>query len=88
MSDWFIWPLGISIWLAIGWAGFAWRETLGIEHKGSAAGHITLSYWTYRVTQAWPPAIFLIGLFVGMFWGGLMVHFWWHWCPAGSISVG
>lgn len=87
MSYWLLWPLGIATWLAVGWATFSVFEARGIRHN-NLGGYITLSYFVYRVTKAWPPSIFLIGLFVGLFWGGLSVHFWWHWCPAGSVSVG
>lgn len=87
MIYWLIWPLGLSIWLAIGWAAFAYFEAKGLRHD-STAGYITLSYFVYRVTSAWPPSIFLLGNGVGLFWGGLMVHFWWHWCPVGSTSIG
>lgn len=92
MSDlpfWLIWPAGISLWLLLGWATFAYFEYKGMENKHeSVVGYMTLSYFTWRVTQAFPPAIFLMGLGIGLFWGGLMVHFWWHWCPAGSVSIG
>lgn len=87
MNMYIIWPLGISIWLTIGWIAFAVFEALGIKHNDTK-GYITLSYFVYRVTQAWPPAIFLMGLAIGLFWGGLAVHFFWHWCPPGSTSVG
>lgn len=86
-SNWLWWPAGIALWLTLGWGLFAWRETLGIEHKDKG-GYITLSYFCWRVFQAWPPSIFLVGLFVGLFWGALAVHLLWHWCPAGSLSVG
>ena len=79
-SNWLWWPLGITLWLALGWGFFAWRETLGIKHH-DRAGYITLSYFVWRVTQAWGPAEGLIMLFVGLFWGMLLTHFWWHWCP-------
>ncbi len=87
MNLWLIWPIGISIWLVIGWIAFAIFERLGIKHN-DVGGYITLSYFVYRITQVGPPSIFLLGLSIGLFWGGLCVHFFWHWCPAGSISVG
>ncbi len=40
-------------------------------------GGTTLSRYTYEVTKAWPPLIFLLGIVVG----GLAVHFWWRWNP-------
>lgn len=87
MNLWIIWPLGITLWLTIGWVVFSIFEYLGIKHDDTK-GYITLSYFVWRVTQAWPPSMFLLGFSVGGFWCGLAVHFWWHWCPAGSISVG
>ena len=47
-------------------------------------GGTTLSRYTYEVTKAWPPMIFILG-FVS---GGLCVHFWWHWSPPGSEDGG
>lgn len=87
MDMWIIWPAGIAIWLTVGWVVFAVFETLGIKHNNTG-GYLTLSYFVYRVTQAWGPAEFLIGVMVGGFWCGLAVHFWWHWCPPGSVSTG
>lgn len=84
---WVIWPVGITIWLILGWVVFAIFEALGIKHNNTA-GYITLSYFVYRVTKAWQPSIFLMGLIIGLFDGGLAVHFWWHWCPPGSVSTG
>jgi hypothetical protein len=87
MNLWFVWPFGIATWLFVGWVVFGIFERLGLKHD-NAAGYVTLSYFVYRVTQAWPPAVFLIGLFVGLFWGILCAHLWWHWCPPGSVSTG
>ncbi len=44
----------------------------------------TLSRAIYNISAKWPLSIFLMG----MFCGGLAVHFFWHWCPPGSIGVG
>lgn len=44
----------------------------------------TLSRFIYTIGAKWPLSIFLWGLLAG----GLAVHFWWHWSPAGSISTG
>ena len=54
---------------------FAILETWAIMTGGT-----TLSRYTYEITKAWPPLIFLLGMIVG----GLGVHFWWHWNPPGS----
>ncbi len=55
-----------------------------IEGIALKRGATTLSLFTYRVTAAFPLMIFLLGMLAG----GLAVHFWWHFCPAGSISGG
>jgi hypothetical protein len=44
----------------------------------------TLSMAIYELGSNFPLSIWLMGMFAG----GLAVHFFWHWCPAGSISVG
>jgi hypothetical protein len=44
----------------------------------------TLSRAIYNLGAKWPLSIFLMGMFAG----GLSVHFWWHFCPAGSITLG
>ncbi len=44
----------------------------------------TLSMAVYKIGSQWPLSIFIMG----MFCGGLAVHFFWHWCPAGSLSAG
>lgn len=44
----------------------------------------TMSRWIYNMGSNWPLSIFLMG----MLCGGLAVHFFWHWCPAGSVSTG
>lgn len=87
MSDWLIWPIGIGTWLATGWLLFAYFEDRAIRKSGDP-NRTTLSNWVYTITKGFPLLIFVIGLAVGLFWGGLGVHFWWHWCPAGSVSQG
>jgi hypothetical protein len=44
----------------------------------------TLSRAIYTIGSQWPLSIFIMGQFTG----GLAVHFFWHWCPAGSVSTG
>lgn len=44
----------------------------------------TLSHAVYTIGSKWPLSIFIMGLFVG----GLAVHFFWHFCPPGSVSSG
>lgn len=56
---------------------FAVLETYALS-RGNPDDGLTLSRYVYDITQAWPLAIFLLGLLSG----GLAVHFWWHWDPA------
>jgi GcrA cell cycle regulator len=35
-------------------------------------------------TCRWPLSIWIMGVFCG----ALATHFFWHWCPVGSISIG
>lgn len=73
MTVWWAW-LGFLI------ASFAVGETYALQ-----TGKIpSLSMFTWRVFQKWP----LIAVVFGMLFGGLAVHFFWHWCPPGSISAG
>jgi hypothetical protein len=44
----------------------------------------TLSHFVYTIGSQWPLSIWLMGMFAG----GLAVHFFWHWCPPGSVSTG
>lgn len=53
---------------------FAVFETMGLRHPE----HVnTLSRSIYNLGKNWPLSIFLMGMFAG----GLAVHFFWHWCP-------
>ena len=56
----------------------------GIEGYALSTGGTTLSRYTYELTKAWPPLIFILGTVSG----GLCVHFWWHWSPPGSENGG
>lgn len=44
----------------------------------------TLSRAIYNLGSRWPLSIYLMG----MFSGGLAVHFFWHWCPAIGLGTG
>lgn len=70
---WVVW------WLAI-FASFVALEGYAFKHPERE--------WTLSRTMAtwgakWPLSIGLWGMLVG----GLMVHFFWHFCPAG-VSIG
>lgn len=55
-----------------------------IEGLALATGNTTLSRFTWEVYEKWP----LIAVVYGMIFGGLAVHFWWHWSPPGSENNG
>lgn len=86
MNYWIIWPVGIALWLALGFSEFGVLEARALKSKD--ANKPTLSYFVYYITSKFPLAA-ILGAFVtgGIMWG-LAVHFWWHYCPAGSISGG
>lgn len=86
MSYWILWPLGIVAWLALGWWEFGLLERNGL--KPTRPNQITLSMWCYTIISKFPLSLFLGGLIVGLFWGILMTHLAWHWCPPGSVSAG
>lgn len=44
----------------------------------------TLSRAIWTLGQNWPLSIFLMGMFAG----GLAVHFFWNWCPAIGVGTG
>lgn len=87
MSYWVVWPIGIVLWLLIGWGEFSYFESRALK-KSAAADQITLSMWCYTIISKFPLSLFLGGLMVGLFWGILMTHLTWHWCPPGSVSAG
>ena len=69
------------------WAGWllACIVSFGIlEGWALATGNLSLSRFTFNLTQAWP----LLPWVLGCIAGGLAVHFWWHWAPPGSSSGG
>lgn len=86
MSYWIIWPIGIACWIGLGFAEFGVLERNAL--KSSDANKPTLSYFIFYVTSKFPLAA-IIGAFItgGIMWG-LAVHFWWHFCPPGSLSAG
>lgn len=44
----------------------------------------SLSRAIYDLGSNFPLSIWVCGVFTG----GLAVHFFWHWCPPGSVSMG
>jgi hypothetical protein len=65
---WIVWWL-----LAIGL--FAVFERYAFDHPDRCN---TLSRFMWSLGQKWPLSIALLG----MLFGGLLVHFYWNWCPA------
>jgi hypothetical protein len=63
------------------WTGLALANlVLFAVFEGYALTHadaLTLSRYLWEINQAWPP----FGVILGMLWGGLVVHLFWHWLP-------
>ena len=70
-----VWPA----WLLFLVASFAVFEGIALAYKG-----LTLSMFTWHLSEEWPPLIWLCGVLVG----GLAVHFWWHWSPPSIGQLG
>jgi hypothetical protein len=87
MNYWYVWPIGIVLWLALGWAEFGVIEGRALSAK-ARANQITLSMFIYTVSTKFPLAMALGCTCVGLFFGILYTHFFWHWCPPRSISAG
>lgn len=87
MNYWIVWPVGIALWVALGWGAFAWFEAHALRH-GARKEQITLSFWLYTIGSKFPLSIFLAALLIGLFFGILSTHVLWHYCPPGSISNG
>jgi len=72
---WTLWLIGLLAIFALG-EGYALRQ-----------GKLTLSRFVWQASQGpegWPPLLVIYGIVLG----GLAVHFWWHWCPAGLGGQG
>jgi predicted outer membrane lipoprotein len=72
-------PWIIGLFLAT--AFFAVFEALAFKHADRFS---TLSHAVYTLGKTWPLSIWLMGMFAG----GLAVHFFWHWCPDGGVGTG
>ncbi len=64
------WIIGTLVAIAF----FAYFERRAFAHPDRQN---TLSRFIWSIGQSWPLSIFLMGLFCG----GLAVHFFWNWCP-------
>lgn len=60
---------------------FAYFEAYAFKHPDRQN---TLSRSIYNLGSTWPLSIWIMG----MFCGALATHFFWHYCPPGSISGG
>lgn len=60
---------------------FAVFEAMAFRHPDRVN---TLSHAVYTLGKTWPLSIWLMGMFAG----GLAVHFFWHWCPDAGAGIG
>lgn len=72
-------PWIIGTLLAI--AFFAVFEARAFRHPDRQN---TLSRFVWFLGQKFPLSIFIMGMFAG----GLAVHFFWHWCPDQGLGTG
>lgn len=81
MTAWLLGHMAVlwTAWLLFLVVSFAAFETFALVNNG-----LTLSMYTWHVSEAWPPVIWICGVLCG----GLAVHFWWHWAPPTSGQLG
>ena len=79
MSDYITWTVVGLVWVVL----FVVFETRAFLEPNNP-NRVTLSRFMATIGAQFPLSIFMIGLVVG----GLGVHFWWHWCPAGVAAQG
>lgn len=87
------WFLALGAFFALGLVLFAIFEKRGMQHVAGARAYVpgepvSLSYAVWYVGSHFPLSICAFGFLFGLLFGGLSVHFFWHWCPPGSISTG
>lgn len=75
MSNPWLWGTIGAIAFFVFWERYAFRHPDRVN---------TLSRTIYNIGKAFPLSIFIMGMFAG----GLAVHFFWHWCPDGGTGVG
>ena len=71
------WIIGLFIAIAF-FAFFEWRAFKYPLRQN------TLSKFIFTIGSNWPLSIWIMGMLAG----SLATQFFWHWCPAGSISTG
>jgi hypothetical protein len=79
MSDYVTWTALSLAWLAL----FTFFEARAFLEPNDP-NRVTLSRYMATIGAKFPLSLFMIGLVVG----GLAVHFWWRWCPAGLPTSG
>jgi hypothetical protein len=63
------------IWWGFAIVSFGVLETYAFKYPQRSD---TLSRFMWKIGQSWPLSIALLGAL----FGGLLVHFYWNWCPA------
>lgn len=86
LDYWYVWPIGIALWLGLGWLEFGYFEAKAIS--SSDPRKPTLSYFVYYVSTKFPLAAVFGAALIASFFSVLATHFFWHWCPQGSFSFG
>lgn len=71
------WIIGLLVAILF----FAYFEAYAFKHGDRVN---TLSRSVYTLGKTWPLSIWLMGVFCG----GLAVHFFWHWCPDLGLGTG
>ena len=71
------WIIGVLVAIVF-FTVFEWRAFKYPERQN------TLSKTIYTIGAKWPLSIWLMGVFAG----ALATHFFWHYCPPGSINQG
>lgn len=77
MSLGWIWLIGLFVAVLF----FAVVEAYAFKHPERQN---SLSRCVYDIGSKFPLAIWIMGVFAGV----LASHFFWHWCPPGSVSTG
>lgn len=68
------------------WLGIALAAAYFIvfERRGFLGKNVTLSRFVFDLQKSSA----FVGILIGAFIAGLLVHFFWHWCPDGGLGVG
>lgn len=77
MSTW-----GVVVWTA--WLAFFATSFTVFEAWALMTKGLSLSQYTWHLSEEWPPIIFIDGFLIGL----LVAHFWWHWNPPSIGQLG